>query len=112
LMIFRIEQDWYTLVQQIMNGNTKEADSARKSLRENLTSLAPVFGDKPFFLSDEFSLVDCALAPLLWRLPELGVELPSSAKPVLKYADRMSERESFQASMSESEREIREETDF
>src|ERR1700730_10581549 len=68
LMIYRIEKDWYSLVDRIEKGNKKDADVARKELEESLTKLAPVFGDSPYFLSDEFSLVDCCIAPLVWRL--------------------------------------------
>ncbi|UMX59354.1 glutathione binding-like protein [Escherichia coli] len=59
----RIEKDWYTLMNTIINGSASEADAARKQLREELLAIAPVFGQKPYFLSDEFSLVDCYLAP-------------------------------------------------
>jgi len=111
LMVHRIEQDWYSLLDKIENGNKKEADTARTELRDNLVSLAPVFADSEFFLSEEFSLVDCTISPLLWRLPKLGISLPSQAKAVEKYAQRMFERASFQASLSESEREIREKHD-
>lgn len=58
-------------------------------------------------MSDDFSLVDCSIAPLLWRLPLLGIELPPQGKPVLDYAERLFERESFQLSLSEAEREMR-----
>ena len=111
LMIFRIEQDWYTLYDAIRAGG-KGVDAVRKSLEEALVSLAPVFGDMPYFLSDDFSLVDCTLAPLLWRLPDLGVNIPKKAKTIHDYAERMFARESFQTSLSESERELREKTDF
>jgi len=111
LMIFRIEQDWYSLLGKIEAGG-KEATTARNQLRDNLVSLERVFADMPFFLSDEFTLVDCALAPLLWRFPALEIELPNSAKAVVKYGERIFERQSFQASLTESEREMREKSDF
>jgi RNA polymerase-associated protein len=91
----------------IILAGKKEAAKARKELRESLISTAPVFGAKPFFMSDEFTLVDCAIAPLLWRLPELGVEIPASAKGLQSYAKNLFERESFQQSLSEPEREMR-----
>lgn len=106
LMMYRIQQDWYTLVDVIMSGK-KEADQARKELQESLVSLTPVFSDMPYFLSEEFSLVDCCIAPLLWRLPSLGIELPTKAKPINEYAKRMFKRDSFQASLTEAERELR-----
>ena len=69
--------------------------------------LEPVFADKPYFLSDEFSLLDCALAPLLWRLPKLGVEISPEAKGLNAYMQRLFKRESFQASLTDAERQLR-----
>jgi RNA polymerase-associated protein len=107
LMLYRIKKDWDSLVETILTGSGKEVEQARKSLRESLTTVAPVFDQKPFFLSDEFTLVDCTTAALLWRLPALGVELPSQAKPLLEYGERMFARDSFKQSLTESEREMR-----
>ncbi|MFT5484314.1 MAG: RNA polymerase-associated protein [Halieaceae bacterium] len=109
LYIYRIEKDWCTLVHKIENGTEKAAETARKHLREELIGTAPIFAEKPFFMSEEFTIVDCCLAPILWRLPALGIELPNNkqVKPLLAYMDRMFTRESFQASLSEQEREIR-----
>jgi RNA polymerase-associated protein len=79
LLMYRVDRDWYRLMDIIMEGR-KDAAKARKELRESLISTAPVFAAKPFFMSDEFTLVDCAIAPLLWRLPvQTGVFL---AEPV------------------------------
>ena len=108
LMIYRIERDWYSLLKDIESEDSVAADAARKELKEGLTTLTPIFNDMPYFLSEEFTLVDCTIAPLLWRLPRLDIKLPKNAKPILEYAERMFERDSFQASLTESEREIRE----
>lgn len=112
LMMYRIERDWYSLMKLILNGSPDESDSSRVELQEGLLALAPVFADKPFFLNDEFSLVDCYIAPLLWRLPQLGIELSSEGDPVLEYANRMFMRSSFQESLSDLERDIREDDDI
>jgi stringent starvation protein A len=106
LLMYRVDNDWYTLMDTIFNGK-KEAAKARKELRESLITTSPVFSAKPFFMSDEFTLVDCAIAPLLWRLPELGVELPGSAKGILDYSKRLFEKDSFIKSLSEAEQEMR-----
>lgn len=107
LMMHRIEQDWYSLVETIeLEGSKSEA--ARKQLSEELTAIAPIFAEMPYFMSEDFSLVDCCLAPLLWRLPELGIELKGNASKELRlYMQRVFERESFQASLTDAEREIR-----
>lgn len=108
LMMLRVERDWYSLAHKIINGSNKEADKARKDLCDSLLAVAPVFADSPYFLSEEFSLVDCSLAALLWRLPHLGIELPVQAKAINKYASKLFKRESFVASLSDAEREMRE----
>ena len=108
LMIYRIEHDWYNLVSQIENGTPKQAEAASEELKNALLTVLPVFGNSPYFLSDDFTLVDCCIAPLLWRLPHLGVKLPKTAKALLKYEERVFNRESFKASLTEAERELRE----
>ncbi len=107
LALYRIEKDWYSLVDEIESGTDKQAAKARKLLRESLLAGGEVFTIKPFFLSDEFSLVDCSIAPLLWRLPKYGIELPASAKGIEKYAERIFTRPSFRESLTEIESEMR-----
>ncbi|MCP3662729.1 MAG: stringent starvation protein A [Gammaproteobacteria bacterium] len=107
LYMHRVTTDWYIKMDAILAGG-KGVAKARKELRESLTATAPIFAAKPYFMSDEFTLVDCSIGPMLWRLPVLGVELPDQAKPVLDYAARLFERESFQQSLTEIEREMRE----
>ena len=107
LALYRIEQDWYGLVPALESKGEKTVAKARKQLRDSLTSSAEVFAAKPYFLSDEFSLVDASVLPILWRTKYYGVELPRQARPVLDYAERMFARESFQDSLSEVEREMR-----
>lgn len=107
LYMFRVEHDWYTLVDQIETGG-KVATRARKELREGLMAAGPILAHKPFFMSDEFSLVDASIAPLLWRLPALGVELGGNAgKQVNTYAGGLFLRNGFIASLTEAEREMR-----
>lgn len=106
LMMHRIEQDWYSLAAQIFRGEG-DVDTARNELREALLSLAPVFSEMPYFMSEEFSLVDCYLAPLLWRLPALGIELSGNgSKDIHSYMNRIFARSSFKASLTDQEREI------
>jgi len=105
MMVHRIDQDWYRLTDEILKLPDKKANKPRKMLRESLLAAIPVFAARLFFLSDEFSLVDCAVGPLLWRLPMLGIELPKHAEPIKSYASRLFEREGFQLSLSEQERE-------
>lgn len=110
LMLYRVDRDWYSLMQKIIQPNLSEAekDPFRKELKESLTSVAPLFSDMPFFLSEEFSLVDCAMAPLLWRLPSLGIKLGAEAKTISVYAHKIFSRESFQVSLTDAERALSE----
>ena len=106
LFVYRIQRDWCGFIDTIVAGRSKDTviDRARKELRESLVTIAPIFNEKPFFMSDDFTLVDCCVAPILWRLSVLGIELPPKyGKPILDYMDRIFERDSFQASLSEAE---------
>jgi len=107
--IHRINEDWYTQMRIILNSNASvgEVEAARKSLTDSLTSITPVFVEMPFFLSEEFTLIDCCMAPLLWRLELMQIKLPAPAKAVLDYAHRLFELECFQKSLTEKERTMR-----
>jgi len=104
MTLCRIQRDWDTLIADITAGNN--IAQASKQLRESLTVISPIFDQKPFFMSDEFSLMDCAVAPILWRLSTYGVELPPQAKALKEYAKRLFAMDSFQTSLTEIEREI------
>lgn len=110
LWIYRIERDWCKQVDNLMAGKGTEAaqEKARKELRDGLVAIAPIFAEKPFFMSDEFTIVDCCVAPILWRLSAMGVQLPQSkaVKPLLQYRDRLFSRDAVRASLSEQEREM------
>ncbi|UCB55113.1 MAG: glutathione S-transferase N-terminal domain-containing protein [Thiotrichales bacterium] len=107
LALFRVENDWYPLADIIETKTEKAAVKARKELMESIAASADVFAAMPFFLSEEFSLVDASIAPLLWRLPHYGIELPKAAKAIVAYGERMFDREGFQLSLTEGERELR-----
>ena len=110
LLIHRIERDWCGHVDAILAGEEKEAslNKRRKELREAILACAPIFSELPYFMSEEFTLVDCVAGPILWRLPALGIELPAKqVKPLLDYAERLFDRDAFQASLTDAERELR-----
>ncbi len=109
MLAYRVQRDWCRLADEILDAKTSEAarNRARKELRESLTGVAPVFASLPYFMSEELTLVDCCLLPLLWRLPMLGVDLPAAARPLLDYMVRNFARPAFQASLSEAERSMR-----
>lgn len=107
LMLLRFDRDWYRLLPEIEGDDKKAATRARAVIRDGLTVISPIFKEQRYILGEELSLVDCALAPLLWRLPSLEIELPRQAKPLLDYAERLFGRKSFQQSLTEQERELR-----
>ena len=111
LYIKRIENDWCSLFDELLNLNPKEAKAkkARQSLKALIVGSMPIFKEKPYFMNEEFSLVDCCIAPILWRLPLVGIDIPNDAKskPINEYMKRVFTRTSFLESLSETEREIR-----
>lgn len=100
----QIETEWYPLVETIVrNENADDVKRARRDLTERLIQMIPVFAHKPFFMSEDYTLVDASLAVLLWRLPSLGIDLPKSAKAITDYSNRLMEREMFNESLSDDE---------
>lgn len=109
LMMYRIRKDWCSLADKILAApDAPESEAYRKELRESLIATAPVFAEKPFFMNEDFTIVDCCVAALLWRLPSMGIDLNvAPAKPILKYMEKIFQRDAFQASLSEVESEMR-----
>jgi len=106
---WRIERDWLVAADILLTDasalDAKRAAAARKALTDSLISLSPLFGHQPYFLSDTFGLCDCLLAPVLWRLPQMGIQLtPNLAKPLLTYCQRLFERPAFIKSLTHQER--------
>jgi RNA polymerase-associated protein len=111
LLMHRIELDWSKRVDVLMAGRGRETamDKARKELRESLAAIAPVFADRSFFMNDEFTLVDCFVAPILWRLNALDLKMSArQLKPMQRYMNDMFERDTFQESLTEPEVDMRE----
>ena len=108
LALYRIEKDWYSLAEQLeAAADNKQAARIRKILSESISASAEVFSAKKFFLSDDFSLVDASIAPVLWRLPSYGIDLKGPAQSILNYMDEVFSRRSFQDSLTELEHEMR-----
>ncbi len=108
LALFRIESDWYSIAEETdITSDGKLGTRSRKMLRESILQSIELFGARPYFLSEEFSLVDCTIAPLLWRLPVYGVDLGRDAEPIEDYMNRVFSRRSFQQSLTELEQEMR-----
>lgn len=104
----RVEWEWLPLVEEIQSGNKATADKARKHLREAMLSSAPVFKAAKFFLNNEMSIADCLLAPLVWRLPALGLNLGREGQAILDYGERIFRNPGFARSLTPDERQMRE----
>jgi len=109
MVLHYIEKDLYGLLEDVKSSGEKKSTAAKQKLKDNIMLSLDFIQGKKFFLSDDFSIIDCSMAPILWRLPEYNIELPNTAKPILKYADRLFERASFIENLSEQEEEIRSE---
>jgi len=106
MLIKRIDQDWYQLLDEIQNSGEKKSARAKKMLKESLLAAAPVFDAAPYFMSEEYSLIDCAIAPLLWRLHSVGIDFATLGKGITAYANRLFSRKAFQDSLSSLEKEM------
>ena len=108
LAMLRLEHEWVPHVQSVQYGNKAQAEAGRKRLKELLLASLPLFKASRFFLNPEMSLADCALAPIIWRLPALGVQLPKEAKPIEDYGQRIFRHPGYARSMTAEERGLRE----
>lgn len=106
LFMFRVDRDWYSRMGQILRGPADGVEAAQEALRQSLVDSAPIFAAHRFFMGDEFSLIDCVVAPFLWRLPVMRIELPPAASAVTEYAARIFEWPAFRNSLTEAEREM------
>lgn len=111
LFIKRIEKDWCVIFDELISGKAKEskAKKLRTELKSQILGMSQILKEKPFFMSDEFSLVDCCIAPILWRLPLVDIELQkdTKTKPIYEYMQRVFTKSCFINSLSELERDIR-----
>ena len=107
LFLHRFEQEIYSQVELVEHGVAKSADKARAVIRDNLTQLSQILGHQKFLLGNEFSMLDVAIAPLLWRLEHYGIQLGKEAAPMMKYADSLFARQGFIDALTASERAMR-----
>ncbi|NCS65459.1 MAG: glutathione S-transferase [Hydrogenophilales bacterium CG03_land_8_20_14_0_80_62_28] len=107
LFLFNIERDLFSHLPDVVNGASKVAEKARTVICDNLTQIAPIFAKQKYMLGDEYSMLDVAIAPLLWRLDHYGIHLPKPAAPLLKYAERIFSRPAFIAALTPVEKAMR-----
>ncbi|TXI44556.1 glutathione S-transferase N-terminal domain-containing protein [Methylophilus sp.] len=107
LFLYNFEKDLFSHIKDIESTDAETADKARKTVRDNLTQLVPIFGKQSYLMGDEYSMLDVAITPLLWRLGHYGIELPNQASPLLKYAERLFSRPMYAEAMTPSEKAMR-----
>ncbi len=105
LALHMLQRDWDPLIDRILN-HEEGADEARQELLSQITMITPAFVDTPYFLSEEMTLVDAMLVPVLWRLDSLGLKLPKAARPLLQYADRMFSTQGFKDSLGQKRKSL------
>jgi len=106
LVHYRVQRDWYSLAKEIEANPGKVAEQAAKQLKESIIAANELFKMAEYILSDELSLVDCTLGPLLWRLSWYGVKLGKPGASVEAYAHRIFSKDSFKASLTQAERDL------
>jgi stringent starvation protein A len=107
LFLFNFEVELFSQIDPIEKGNQKQQEKARQQVSDRLTELAPVFSKQKYMLGDEFSMLDVAISPLLWRLDYYGIVLPKAAAPLQKYAERLFSRPAFIDALTPSEKVMR-----
>ena len=107
LFLFRFEDELFSNIEALERGTQKQADKARGLIRDSLTQIAPVFAHQKYMLGDEFSMLDVAIAPLLWRLDFYGIQLPRQGAPLMKYAERLFSRPAYIEALTASEKMMR-----
>lgn len=108
LVVYRMTRDWYALYEQLEVADRRHAQAARKALQDSLVAAAELFEGQPYFLSDELTVMDVTILPLLWRLPAAGIELPRGGEAIVEYAERLFQTPAFQSSLTREERALRE----
>ncbi|MDW7535076.1 MAG: glutathione S-transferase N-terminal domain-containing protein [Candidatus Nitrotoga sp.] len=107
LFLYRFESEMFCHIGALESGVQKTVDKARLAVYDSLTQIAPIFAKQKFMLNDEFSMLDVAIAPLLWRLDHYGIRLASEAAPLMKYAERLFSRPAYSEAMTPAEKAMR-----
>jgi RNA polymerase-associated protein len=107
LFLLNFERELFIHIDALEKGNQKQQDKARERVTAVLTQLAPNLAKQKWMLGEEFTMLDVAIAPLLWRLDHYGIDLPRQAAPVMKYAERIFSRPAYFEALTPSEKVMR-----
>lgn len=107
LLIHRLRRDWINAVKKLNGHNSRLPESGKTLIRDGLISISPVFREQDYMIGNEYTMADTFMAPLLWRLPALGIKLPRPAEPLRQYSERLFARDAFMRSLSDAEKTLR-----
>tara|TARA_A100001011_G_C14144771_1_gene771332 strand:+ start:101 stop:628 length:528 start_codon:yes stop_codon:yes gene_type:complete len=107
LLLFNFEREVFSQIDALEEKESDKLEEAKNSVKDRLCQLSPIIAKTKFMLGEEFSMIDVALAPLLWRLDHYGINLPKVAAPILKYAERVFSRPAFFEALTPSEKVMR-----
>ncbi len=106
MMMYRCQRDWLGKLRELDAKKQKPNKLLRTTISRDLSVLATYLKSMPFWLGEDFSLVDCFIAPLIWRLKHYGIELPAQTSAIAAYSNRVFNRDSFVKSLSSTERDM------
>lgn len=107
LIMMRFEREWISTYAGAAADRKPLTAEQRREIRDGLISMSPTLSEQSYMLGEEFTLVDCVIAPFLWRLPAMGIELPHQARSVIDYGKRLFARPAFSSSLTEAEKQMR-----
>ncbi len=107
LMLHNLENDLFSRVRELDNPENKQLEKTRTLVRDNLTQIAPLFSRNRYMMGDDYTMLDVAIAPLLWRLGHYGIQLPRQAASILKYAEMLFARPAFAEALTPVEKSMR-----
>lgn len=107
LFLYNFEKDLFSYIPDLESTDEEVVEKARKTVRDNLTQIVPIFDRQEYLMGDEYSMLDVAITPLLWRLGHYGIQMPNQAAPLLKYAERLFSRPLYAEAMTPSEKVMR-----
>jgi RNA polymerase-associated protein len=107
LFLHRFEKELFIHIDALEGNNQKQIDKARNLVRDSLLQIAPVFTKHKHMLGEDYSMLDVAITPLLWRLDYYGIQMPKQAAPLMKYAERLFSRPAFSEALTSAERGMR-----
>lgn len=109
LLIYRINKDWFKTLNYILNLKYDLSDNLetyKKNLLSQIEGAKLLFKEMPYFLSENFSLIDCWISTLLWYLQEIDKDFIEKEKLIYDYSRKIFARNSFQKVLNKKPKQI------